>query len=110
MKTYYVYILTNKYRGTLYMGVTSDLQRRMIEHKLGKFDGFTKKYHLKKLVYVESYQYIYDAIDREKRLKRWPNEWKVQLVEENNPKWNDLYGAFFGPFLASDWLTNDDAS
>ena len=97
MKIYTVYITTNKPQGTLYIGVTSNLQRRIIEHKSEMIDGFTKKYNLKKLVYVEQYNYIYDALEREKQLRRWHREWKINLIETQNPKWLDLYEAFFGP-------------
>ncbi len=97
MKTYVVYILTNKPNGTLYVGVTSDLGRRMIEHKHGLVKGFTKKYDLKKLVFLEQYGCVYAAIGREKQLKSWHREWKINLIEEQNPKWNDLYEVIFGP-------------
>jgi putative endonuclease len=96
MKIYVVYILSNKQRGTLYIGVTSDLKRRMIEHKKGLYEGFTKKYTLKKLVHIEKYACIYRAIEREKQLKRWHRPWKINLVEEFNPKWDDLYESTFG--------------
>ena len=102
MKTYCVYILTNKPRGTLYIGITGELQRRMIEHKKGMFDGFTKKYYLKKLVYVEPYKYVNDALSREAKLKHWQREWKIQLIETHNPEWNDLYEQIFGSFLEHD--------
>jgi putative endonuclease len=96
MKIYYVYILTNKFRGTLYIGVTSDLQRRIKEHEAKCVDGFTKKYGLSRLIYVESFDYVLDALNFEKRLKRWHREWKINLIEKNNPKWNNLYEKYFG--------------
>ena len=71
MKTYYIYIVTNKYRGTLYIGVTNNLQRRIVEHKNGTCEGFVKKYNLKKLVHIESYDYVFNALLREKRLKKY---------------------------------------
>jgi len=97
MKTYAVYILTNNPLGTLYIGVTNNLKRRMNEHRLGLVDGFTKKYGLKKLVYVEWFRYINDALTREKQLKRWHREWKINFIEQNNPQWSDLCESIFGP-------------
>ncbi len=87
---YAVYILTNKKNGTLYIGMTGNLERRMFEHKNKMIDGFTKKYGLDKLVYFEMYQHVNDAITREKRLKSWKRQWKINLIEKDNPKWNDL--------------------
>lgn len=83
--------MTNKPRGTLYIGVTSDLIRRVYEHKSGVHDGFTKKYKLRMLVYFEPHDDILFAIQREKTLKHWINEWKMALVEGRNPEWRDLY-------------------
>lgn len=91
---YYVYLLTNKRNGTLYIGMTNNLERRIYEHKNKLIEGFTNKYGLNKLVYMESYQYVNDAILREKRMKKWKRQWKINLIEEDNPEWNDL---------ASDW-------
>jgi len=96
MKIYYVYILTNQPRGTLYIGVTNDLQRRMIEHRKGCVEGFTKKYDLKMLVYFQAYGDVFQAITREKQLKRWHRDWKINLIEETNNEWNDLYEKIFG--------------
>jgi len=96
MKTYYVYIITNQKNGTLYIGVTGELQRRMMEHKEGKIEGFSKKYNLKKLVYLEQYHYVYDALKREKQLKHWNRSWKIDLIEKNNKEWQDLYEVFWG--------------
>lgn len=87
---YYVYILGNS-RPTLYIGITNDLIRRTGEHKRGSVDGFTKKYGLKKLLYFEQYFYIEDAIKREKQLKHWNREWKLELIKKTNPKLRDLY-------------------
>jgi putative endonuclease len=87
---YYLYILSNKYNGTLYIGVTNDLERRMFEHKNKLIEGFTKKYGLNKLMYFEVYQYVNDAMKREKNLKKWKREWKIKLIEEENPNWSDL--------------------
>ncbi|WP_109434201.1 GIY-YIG nuclease family protein [Aquimarina sp. AU119] len=91
---YAVYILTNKKNGTLYIGMTNNLERRIFEHKQKCIDGFTKKYNLDILVYFELYQFVEDAIRREKRMKAWKRQWKINLIEEDNKDWNDL---------ASDW-------
>ena len=90
MKTYYVYILTNKARGTLYIGVTGNLYQRMMQHKQKALEG---QYSLKKLVHVEQYNYVYDALEREKQLKRWHRQWKINLIELHNKEWLDLYEA-----------------
>jgi putative endonuclease len=90
-QNYYVYILASKRNGTLYIGVTQDLLKRVDLHKKELLDGFTKKYNVKRLVYYEVYQDIKDAILREKRLKKWKREWKIKLIEEKNPNWEDLY-------------------
>ncbi len=86
-----MYILTNQRHGTLYVGVTSDLAQRIWIHREGLAPGFTKKYGLKRLVLVEFYDSISDAIQREKQLKRWRRWWKIQLIEKYNPGWRDLY-------------------
>jgi putative endonuclease len=83
--------MTNKPNGTLYIGVTNDLVRRVYEHKSGMHDGFTKKYKLRVLVYFECYDDVLFAIQREKTLKHWVNEWKTKLIEKSNPEWRDLY-------------------
>jgi len=90
MKDYYIYILTNKKHGTLYIGVTNNLNRRVYEHKNGIIEGFTKRYNLNKLVYFEQTNDINSAILREKRLKKWNRAWKIQLIESINPEWIDL--------------------
>ena len=87
----YVYILTNQKNGTLYIGMTTDLVRRIYEHKNKLVDGFSKKYDLTKLVYFEEYQEYSAAIKREKRLKEWQRQWKIDLIEKDNPNWDDLY-------------------
>jgi len=91
MRSYYVYILASDRNGTLYVGVTSDLSRRVWEHKEGLTPGFTSKYGVVRLVWYEEYPDIGDAIAREKRLKRWRRGWKLRLIEERNPQWLDLY-------------------
>lgn len=87
----YVYILFNKRNGTLYVGVTSDLIKRIYEHKNKFVDGFTKKYNINKLGYYEIYDNIETAIEREKKLKNSPRKKKLELIEINNPNWLDLY-------------------
>ena len=87
----YVYILANQKDGTLYVGVTADLIKRVYEHKTEKFSGFTKKYKVKKLVYYEIFDDITEAIKREKVLKGWLRKRKIALIEKDNPEWNDLY-------------------
>ncbi|MBA4788181.1 MAG: GIY-YIG nuclease family protein [Rhizobiales bacterium] len=87
----YVYILTNRPNGTLYVGVTNDLVRRVWEHREALAEGFTKRYGLKQLVYFEPHQTILLAIQREKTLKHWPRAWKVRLILDMNPAWRDLY-------------------
>ena len=89
-KTYYVYILASKRNGTLYIGVTKDLGRRVREHREGSVPGFTKKYGVKMLVYFEEYGDIGDAIHRETRLKKYKREWKINLIQEHNVEWRDL--------------------
>ena len=87
----WVYIVTNRPNGTLYVGVTRDLARRAWEHREGVVDGFTKRYALKRLVYVERHETITAAIQREKTMKHWPRAWKVRLILADNPGWDDLY-------------------
>ena len=91
MKNYNVYIVTNKPKGTLYIGMTNALIRRGYEHRNGLIEGFTKKYNLKSLVYFEVFDRVEDAIIREKRLKKWSRQWKIELIEKENPDWDDLY-------------------
>jgi putative endonuclease len=87
----YIYILTNRRDGTLYVGVTNDLLRRVHEHRKGVVPGFTKTHGLKRLVYYEQYDDIRLAIQREKTMKHWPRAWKVKLIHGLNPPWDDLY-------------------
>jgi len=89
-KEYYVYILTNRSNKVLYIGVTNNLIRRLFEHKNKLVNGFTKKYNLTKLVYYESTYNAEGALAREKQLKNWHREWKINLIQEFNPKWEDL--------------------
>jgi len=84
-RSYYVYVLASRIGGTLYVGITNDLIRRVYEHKSKSAEGFTEKYDVVRLVYFEQ------AIKREKRLKKWSRSWKISLIEKNNPDWHDLY-------------------
>ena len=90
MNNYYVYILTNQARGTLYIGVTNALDRRFGEHLSGGARSFTNKYTLKRLVYMEQTESIETAMLREKQLKKWHRQWKINLIERDNPHWQDL--------------------
>lgn len=89
--TYYVYILTNKNKTVLYIGVTNDLKRRVYEHKNKLIKGFSSKYNVDSLIYFEIFQNVNEAILREKRLKEWKREWKEGIINEQNPLWEDLY-------------------
>ncbi len=91
MKTYYVYILASKRNGTLYIGVTDNLIKRIYQHKNNLVEGFTKKYHVHILVYYEQTNAVTAAITREKQLKNWNRKWKIALIEKENSAWKDLY-------------------
>ena len=93
MKDYFVYILASRRNGTLYIGVTNNLIRRVYEHKHDLVPGFTAKYAVHKLVYYESTENIESAIVREKQMKKWKRNWKIELIESKNPDWNDLYNS-----------------
>jgi len=88
---FYVYILASRQRGTLYVGVTNDLARRVHEHREKQTEGFTRQHGVTRLVYYETHDIAENAITREKRLKRWNRTWKIQAIEEFNPDWKDLY-------------------
>lgn len=90
-KEYFVYILASKKYGTLYIGVSNDLLRRVYEHRNNLIPGFTQKYNVHKLVYIEQYNDINEAILREKQIKKWNRDWKINLIEKENPQWVDLY-------------------
>ena len=90
-KVGYVYIVANMKRGIMYIGVTSNLVGRAWQHKSGVIDGFSKKYRTRRLVYFEAFDEISDAIAREKELKKWRRPWKIELIEKDNPGWDDLY-------------------
>ncbi|MFC3909408.1 GIY-YIG nuclease family protein [Legionella dresdenensis] len=89
-KQYYVYILASKKYGTLYTGITSNLLQRIYQHKEGLAEGFTKNYNVHQLVYYELHSNAYGAITREKHIKKWNRQWKINLIEQNNPLWHDL--------------------
>ena len=111
-KTYYVYVLASGINGTLYIGVTGDLQIRILQHKGVipeeshdlKKKSFTKKYGVNKLVYYEEFGDIEEAIKREKRLKKWNRAWKIRLIHEKNPSWKDLYSEMF------EWDANGESA
>ena len=96
MKNYFVYILSSKNK-VLYVGMTDVLQRRVYEHKLGLVEGFTKKYNVNRLVYFESQADLTSAIKREKQLKNWHRQWKINLIEDKNKEWKDLYSEISDP-------------
>lgn len=91
MKQAVVYILASAKNGTLYIGVTSDLPKRIYEHKNHIVDGFTKRYNINILVWYELHENMIEAIAKEKQLKKWKRDWKLRIIEESNPNWNDLY-------------------
>jgi putative endonuclease len=90
-KQFYVYMLASRRNGTLYTGMTSDLVKRVWQHKTGKVEGFTKQYCVKTLVYYETHQSAESGIVREKQIKKWKRKWKLRLIEKDNPCWDDLY-------------------
>jgi putative endonuclease len=91
VKQYYVYIMASRRNGTLYIGMTNNLCRRAYQHKQKETDGFTKEYDVTRLVYCETCDDVRDAIAREKQLKAWKRRWKLELIEELNPTWRDMY-------------------
>jgi putative endonuclease len=95
-KSYWVYIMTNRKDGTLYIGFTSDLIRRVTQHRTGIVEGFSKQYRLKMLVYYEEGVDVFSAIQREKSLKTYPRQWKINLINQFNPTWDDLYPKILG--------------
>ena len=95
-RSFYVYILASRIGGTLYIGVTNDLIRRIAEHRLKLAKGFTKKYEVSNLVYFEQFDDAENTIKREKQLKKWNRAWKIRLIEEPNPNWDDLYPSIAG--------------
>ena len=95
-RSFYVYILASRIGGTLYIGVTNDLIRRVAEHRLKSVKGFTRKYEVDRPVYFERFDDAENAIRREKQLKKWNRAWKIRLIEEINPNWDDLYSGIAG--------------
>jgi putative endonuclease len=95
-RSYWVYILASDIGGTLYVGVTNDLIRRVFEHRTDAVDGFTRKHAVHRLVYFEQFGQVEIAIRREKRLKKWARSWKIALIEESNPNWTDLFPEIAG--------------
>jgi putative endonuclease len=95
-RSFYVYILASRIGGTLYIGITNDLIRRIAEHRMKSVKSFTKKYEVDKLVYFEQFDDPENAISREKLLKKWNRAWKIRLIEELNPNWDDLYPGIAG--------------
>ena len=93
---YFVYMLASRRDGTLYVGVTNDLARRVHEHRTKVYRGFTSQYDVERLVWYETYERIDEAIAREKALKTWRRDWKVVLIEEHNPEWSDRYATLAG--------------
>ena len=102
MKQYFVYMLASRRDGVLYVGVTSDLIARVLKHKFGAYEGFTKKYRVHSLVWFEEFGDINDAIEREKRIKKWNRAWKVALIEKTNLDWSDLFWRMVGPQAAEE--------
>lgn len=95
-KEYYVYILASQKYGTLYIGITNNLLKRVYQHKEGLVAGFTKKYHVHQLVYYEVHGDVNEAILREKQMKKWRRDWKINLIERDNPQWLDIYRELTG--------------
>ena len=91
MAQHIIYMITNRPDGVLYIGVTTDLKKRIWQHKNKEIEGFSSKYNLKNLVYFEVYDDYWEAANREKRMKKWNRQWKINLIEKENPEWKDLY-------------------
>ena len=113
-RTFCTYIMASRPWGTLYVGVTSDLLRRVFEHKEGRIEGFTKRYGIKTLVYFEEWGTAQEAIHREKRLKKWTRTWKINLIRTSNPDWNDLAAEWYPKAMSAAevdaWLAKIAAS
>jgi putative endonuclease len=90
-----VYMMADRYRGTLYTGVTGQFFSRIVRHRDGQLPGFTRTYGLKRLVWYEIHELMTEAIQRETSIKRWPRQWKINLIERDNPRWDDLYASVF---------------
>lgn len=100
MKEYYLYILASRKNGTLYTGLTNSLIERVYEHKQNLIPGFTRRYNVHRLVYYERFRDIHSAITREKRIKKWKRQWKINLIESTNPDWEDLYDMINRPYVS----------
>ncbi|MEJ1967116.1 MAG: GIY-YIG nuclease family protein [Rhizomicrobium sp.] len=109
-KLCYVYIMASQRNGTLYIGVTNNLVRRRLEHREGLCEGFTHEHNVKHLVHYEIFEDVHAAIHREKRLKKWRRQWKVDLIQASNVEWNDLYEQMIPPQPTPDWLIAANAS
>ncbi|HWD29293.1 MAG TPA: GIY-YIG nuclease family protein [Rhizomicrobium sp.] len=109
-KIYYVYIVASERNGTLYVGMTNDLMRRIWEHREGLVDGFTKKYGIKHLMHYETFEDVNAAIQREKRLKKWKRTWKIELIQKTNLDWTDLYEQMTAPQPLPQWLIAANAA
>ena len=108
MRQGYVYVMTNTRNGTLYIGVTNDIVRRVHEHRTGNTSSFTQRHGLKRLVWYETHADVPTAIRREKAMKAWQRAWKLRLIEATNPEWNDLWPGLFGEGLSVEaWLTQN---
>ena len=106
VRRFWVYILASKPYGTLYVGVTSDIQLRVYQHKTGRFEGFTKRYGVKLLVYFEEHGMAADAIHREKRIKKWARAQKITLIRTNNPDWRDLAADWYPKAKSTEEIEN----
>jgi putative endonuclease len=109
-KMYFVYILASKRNGTIYTGVTNDLIRRVYQHKNGINEGFTKKYSVHDLVYFEATDDVQAALRREKQIKKWNRQWKIDLIEKQNPEWRDLYPGLISEGVDSRLRGNDNVT
>ncbi|MEO1282477.1 MAG: GIY-YIG nuclease family protein [Pseudomonadota bacterium] len=89
-RRFYIYVMANRKNGTIYVGMTRSLAKRIYQHQLGSIEGFTKRYGLKRLVYYEVFPTAVGAIQREKNIKKWPRRWKIEMIEKRNPEWQDL--------------------
>jgi putative endonuclease len=105
-KHFCVYIMASKPWGTLYVGMTSELMLRLFQHREGLIEGFTKKYGVKHLVYYEEHATAWDAIRREKRIKKWPRAWKINLIRTDNPDWNDLAADWYPKLMTKEEIVN----
>ena len=105
-KSYWVYIMASKPWGTLYTGITSDIEARIYQHREGLLEGFSKRYSVKTLVYFEEHAVPAAAIQREKRIKKWPRVWKITLIRTSNPDWNDLAGDWYPKLMTPNEIKN----